>query len=123
MARGERHVARDCSREEGRIKGEIWVGNQVSVDRGGVVGVQWQYTMSNPARRSRQGDRHRGTRIQFWVPQPAHEVEHWRAAAKARGVTLSVWLRQAAEEKVQREITVKEYSTVDLVPQHERGTG
>lgn len=50
----------------------------------------------------RNGDRHLGTRVQFWVPVEV-EIEMWRDAAKAEGMTMSAWLRRAANRAVEIE--------------------
>lgn len=47
----------------------------------------------------RNGDRHQGVKAQTWS-ETREEHAEWTAAAKAEGMTLSAWLRRAANRAV-----------------------
>jgi hypothetical protein len=56
---------------------------------------------STPKGRRYHQDYHDGKRTQVW--SEGVERENWRAAAKAEGMTLSSWLRRAANRAVEVE--------------------
>lgn len=43
----------------------------------------------------RRGDRHRGRRVQIWLP--SGEIEAWQQAARAQRMTVSDWVRRAVK--------------------------
>lgn len=51
--------------------------------------------------RLQQPDRHKGTRVQSWAPTP--ETIEWGKAARREGMTMSAWVRRAANRELVRE--------------------
>lgn len=46
-------------------------------------------------------DRHKGTRVQSWAPTA--ETVEWGKAARREGMTMSAWVRRAANRELARE--------------------
>lgn len=49
----------------------------------------------------RERDAHHGTKVQIWTTQ--HERDRWTSAAGTEGMTLSGWMRRAANRAADAE--------------------